>query len=84
MSFGFAYSKFAVENLTATYATQYEAKRLRFNVLVPGRTLTAGFPLLDGEIGEQYSPDHVGAGLRSLLDIDMTGEVIDAVQEMKR
>lgn len=84
MSFGFAYSKFAIESLTAAFANQYEAKKLRFNVLVPGRTLTTGFPLLDGEIGEQFSPDHVAAGLLCMLDIDMTGEVIDAVQEMKR
>ena len=40
--------------------------------------------LVEGEIGEQFDADHVGAGLRCMLDVDMTGEVIDAVQEMKR
>ena len=44
LSFGYAYSKFALEQLTFAWQREYEAKRVRFNLLVPGRVLTDGFP----------------------------------------
>ena len=81
MSFGFGYSKFAVETLTTSFANSYASKGIRFNVLVPGRTVTATFPRASEDSQEYQDPAHVKAGLRCLFDTDMNDAVIDCVQE---
>jgi NAD(P)-dependent dehydrogenase (short-subunit alcohol dehydrogenase family) len=81
MSFGFSYSKLALEALTVSFAQQYS--KIRFNILVPGRVVTPGFPNLEGEVAEFQEPEHVAYGVQALLEIDMSGEVINCETEMK-
>jgi hypothetical protein len=37
-------------------------------VLVPGRTLTEGFPATDDDIGDYKQTDHIDAGVLCMLD----------------
>merc|ERR1719181_1970324 len=84
MSFGFGYSKFALETLSHAYAHEYEDQRIRFNILVPGRVYSDGFPHRMGDLGHEYDPDHIRKGLLCMLDTDMNAEVVEAVAEAER
>ena len=84
MSFGFGYSKFALETLSQAFAHEYEDQRIRFNILVPGRVYSDGFPHRMGDLGHEYDTDHIRKGLLCMLDTDMNAEVVDAVSEMQR
>ena len=50
---------------------------------MPGRVVTPGFPNLEGEVAEFQEPEHVAYGVQALLEIDMSGEVINCETEMK-
>ena len=84
MSFGFGYSKFALETLSHAYAHEYEDQRIRFNILVPGRVYSDGFPHRMGDLGHEYDTDHIRKGLLCMLDTDMNAEVVEAVAEAER
>jgi NAD(P)-dependent dehydrogenase (short-subunit alcohol dehydrogenase family) len=82
LSYGFGFSKEVLEKFTAKLSTQYQSKRVRFNLMVPGRVPTGGFPPVEGCIDVYQEAGHVRYGLQALLDSDMSNETVDCVQEM--